>query len=161
MGNTLRVCSRPVFPTSLSTRDSPQFPILSNPAFTPDMGNRNFPTLLQDGLYQTSHFLSTDGWPSITTLISQTGQFKLPFWKALQLHHFLHSLTNPQTFKSSLTTFEDYCLDEGTLPQILSKTYSLLVTPPEPLNLRSCKNGRQTYTIHSRTTKNNLFLYFH
>lgn len=44
IGNTLCICSSTVFSASLSTRDSPLFPILGNPAFTPGLGTNHFPT---------------------------------------------------------------------------------------------------------------------
>lgn len=98
IGNTLCICSRAVFPTNLSTPYSPLFPILGNLAFTPGMGTYNFPALLREGLSQALHFLSTNDWPSIMALTGQSGQIKIPFWKASQLHNFLHSLQNPQRF---------------------------------------------------------------
>lgn len=64
-----------------------------------------------------------------------TGAFRLPFWSALQLHHFLHSLQTPGRFDRRLSTFEEYCSEDGVLTQVLSKTYSLLISPPEHLHL--------------------------
>lgn len=66
-----------------------------------------------------------------------TGLFRLTFWRALQLHHFLCSLPYPQGFGRQQTTFEEYCSDEGTLPQVLSKSYSSLITPSDEQS-RSC-----------------------
>lgn len=74
-------------------------------------------------------FLVWGKWPSIAMLMSDTG----PFWKALQLHHSLNSITNPQGFGCHLTTLEKYCSDTGTLA--LSKTYKLLNTPSEQPHL--------------------------
>lgn len=59
----------------------------------------------------------------------------MPFWSAIQLHHFIHSLANPTHFQRTVTTFENYCLDEGKLPQVLSKTYALLNSPSEQPDL--------------------------
>lgn len=73
----------------------------------------------------------SDSWLSIIALMSDTGSFKLPFWNALQLHHFFNSIPNPQRFNRSLTSFEEYCSDEGTWTQVLSKTYTLLNTPSD------------------------------
>lgn len=38
---------------------------------------------------------------------------------ALQLHNFLHSIPNTQRFNHSVTCFEEYCSDDGTLTQVL------------------------------------------
>lgn len=78
--------------------------------------------LCQAGRYQASHLLATDYWPSIEALREDSGPFRLTFWKALQLHQYLHSLLNPQGFCRNMTTFEEYCSDGGT---VLSKTYNL------------------------------------
>lgn len=82
-------------------------------------------TLLAAGRDRASHFLEDGRWPSIQSPTSDTGHYRLPFWKAIRLHHFLHSIL----------TFEDYCRDEGALPQVLSKTYFLLNSPPEQPDL--------------------------
>lgn len=74
-------------------------------------------------------------WPSIQALMSETGHFQLPFWNALRIHNFLQSLANPAKFNRTLTTFEDYCIDEGALPQALSKIYTLLNSHTEQLDL--------------------------
>lgn len=57
--------------------------------------------------------------------------FRLTFWNAAQLHHFLQTIPNPQTYTRSLTTFEEYCSETEPLPQVLSKMYALLNTPPQ------------------------------
>lgn len=68
------------------------------------------------------------------------GPYRLTIWRALQLHHYLQSLPNPQGVSRNLTTFEEYCSDGGTLPQVLSKTYNLLITLSEPTELSCLKH---------------------
>lgn len=70
----------------------------------------------------------------------------------MQLHHFLHSIANPAQFNRDLTTFEDYCRDEGILPQILPKTYDMLNTPSEKPDLQKW----ETSNARSLMPKNKL-----
>lgn len=61
------------------------------------------------------------------------GNYRLSFWKAVQLQDSLHSIPDPQNFSRQLTTFEEYCSRTELRSQILSKMYSLLNTPsPQP-----------------------------
>lgn len=64
-------------------------------------------------------------------LMNTSGPYQFPYWSAAQLHNFLHSIPNPQSFTRQLSTFEEYCSGIDPLPQILSKTYTLLNTPLE------------------------------
>lgn len=76
------------------------------------------------------------------------------FRSGMQLHHFLHSIANPSQFSRSLTTFEDYCLDEGVLPQVLSKTYALLNFPSDQPQLSFLQKWEvdlnQSFTVLER-----------
>lgn len=87
------------------------------------------------GRFQASHFLMSEGWPPVTTLTNPSCQFNLDFWRALQLHHFLHSLPSPTNFHQPLTTLEEYCTEDGILPHVLSITYKLLIMPPDNFQL--------------------------
>lgn len=131
MGARIRLGSKAISSASLSTGESPLFPILGNPAFPLGLGRFEFKALSRTGQDCALHFLEGDHWPSLQSLMDNDGCFQLPFWSAIQLHHFLHSLANPSHFNWALTTFEEYCVDDGTLPQVLSKTYALLNSPPE------------------------------
>lgn len=76
------------------------------------------------------------------------GSFRLQFWCAAQIHHFLHSIPNPQKFNRQLTTFEEYCSGVNPLPRVLSKTYELLNTPPEQPQLPCLiKWEKDLYTV--------------
>lgn len=59
--------------------------------------------------------------------------------------------TNPRGFSRNLTTFEEYCSAEGTLPRVLSKTYNLLNSPIEQPDLHCLKHWetglQHTFTI--------------
>ena len=110
-------------------------PILGNPGFPPGLRDHHFSNLRQTNHFRGSQFLASDGWPSITALMESAGPFCLPFWNALQLHHFLYTLKSPERFRRQLIIFEEYCTKEGTLTQTLSKMYTLLISPLEQLNL--------------------------
>lgn len=109
--------------------------------------------LCQAGRYQASHLLATDYWPSIEALREDSGPFRLTFWKALQLHQYLHSLLNPQGFCRNMTTFEEYCSDGGT---VLSKTYNLLMSSTEQTYLKKW----QTDLNHILLQNNKIILDF-
>lgn len=87
----------------------------------PGTGSCVLRTLHKSGCDQASSFLRAEQRPSVELLVNNTGPFKLPFWNALQLHHFLNSIPNPQCFGHHLTTFEELCSYEGILSQVLSK----------------------------------------
>lgn len=129
MGTTLRIGSVAIKHHSLSSLDSPLFPILGNPQFSPGLCPHTFGKLRRSGITQASHFLMNGRWPSIKELMSEEGPFKLTLWSALQLRHFLDTIPNPRNFARSLTTFKEYCSDEGNITQVLSKTYSMLNCP--------------------------------
>lgn len=114
---TTRICLHLFVHTSLSSWDSPLIPVLGNPQFH----DATFKTLCDSGRYRTSHFLTDTAWPSISSLTCPLGPFGLDLWRALQLHHFLHSLLSPRDF--SLTTLEEYCSENGVLPEDCSKMY--------------------------------------
>lgn len=80
---------------------------------------------------------------SLAELTDMSGNYRLPFWKATQLHHFLHSIPAPYTFSRPQTTFEDYVWKDGRLILIVhfqrhkSNTLSPLPSsPPCALKLR-------------------------
>lgn len=124
---------------------------------TPGLGTRNFQTFPQDGLDQASHFASIDGWPSITSLMSHLGQFKLPFWKELQLHHFLPSST--PSIQSQLNNL--WRLLFRWRDSTASTVQDLLFTSHPSGVYHFCKSGRQTCTNLSLAPKKHLFLDFH
>lgn len=91
--------------------------------FFPALSSRTYRTLCQSGSDQASHFLGTEQWPSIALLTSDTGSFKLPLLQCTIFYIPYQILY--------LTPFEEYCSDEETLSQVLSKTYNLLSTPSQ------------------------------
>lgn len=86
---------------------------------------------MDTGCFQVSHFLNLDRWPSIPTLMQPDGRFALDFWRTLQLHHFLQTLSSPTEYRKSPTPFESHCMEVGTLPRTLPTMYSILISPPE------------------------------
>lgn len=148
-----------ILATSLSARDSPLYPILGNPAFPPGMELSEYETLASTGRDRASHFLEDNQWPSIQSLTSDTGHFGLPFWKAIWLHHFLHSIANPAKFNRTLMTFEDYCRDEEVLPQVLSKTYAMLNSPSEQPDMSFIQKWETDLQCSFTDAKKNLLLH--
>lgn len=71
----------------------------------------------------------------ITELIAPMGPYRLAFWNAAQIHHFLQATPDPQAYVRQWTTFEEYCTGMEPLPQVLSKMYALLNNPPEQPSL--------------------------
>lgn len=129
IGTTLRIGSVASKQYSLSSSDSPLFPILGNPQFSPGLCLHTFGKLRRTGITQASHFLVNGRWPSIKELMTEEGPFKLTLWPALQLRHFLDTIPNPRNFTRSLTRFEEYCSDEGNITRVLSKIYTMLNYP--------------------------------
>lgn len=110
-------------------------PILGNPKFPPGIAYGQFQTLRNSGCARTLRFVTQDRWPSMTELIDPAGLFKLTFWNAVKLHHFLQTIPNPQSYTRPLTTFEDICSDTEPIKQILSQMYTLLNTPAQTPDL--------------------------
>lgn len=135
IGATLSVGLNILKNTSLTSKQSPLFPILGNPAFEPGLDYSNYETLWESGKDCASHYVEDDHWTSIQSLTNDNGGFQLSFWKAIRLHHFLYSIPELMRYKRDMTMLEEYCRGEGTLPQVLSKTYSLLNTPTEQPDL--------------------------
>lgn len=131
IGTTLRHSHLITSQKSLAFKTSPLFPILVHLNFEPGLHPAEYPTLRSSDCDHAAKFVINRKWPSILELTEATGNFQLPFWKAAQLHHFLHSIPDPQDFTRQLTTFEDLCLGIDPLAHILSQTYSLLNTPKE------------------------------
>lgn len=121
--------------TSLTTKTSPLTPILGNPKFFPGLSSSQFQTLRRSNCVLASQFVQQNKWPSISELMDPVGPFKLLFWNAARIHHFLQTFPNPQSYTRPLTTFEECCKDTEPLPQTLYKMYSLLNTPPQPPRL--------------------------
>lgn len=108
---------------------------IGNPHFSPGLSPKEFPTLRIADCEYASKFVTKEKWPTIPELRDPSGPFQLTFWNAVQIHHFLQSIPDPHSFDGQLTTFEEYFSDEGSLPQVLSKTYALLNTSPEQSQL--------------------------
>lgn len=135
IGTTISVGSQACFTHSLSTTKSPLFPIIGNPQFPPGMDPPIRKRLSTVNCTRAQHFLINGSWALIETFTDGTGPFKLSFWTAIQLRHFLMSIPNPQRFNNPLTTFEELCATEDTLPKVLSLMYSLLISPAEDMTL--------------------------
>lgn len=137
IGNTIKQCLQATLQTSLTTTDSPLTPILGNPKFPPGIGPGPFQTLRDSNCVRAPQFVKHDRWPSIVELMDPTGPFTLTFWNAVQIHHFLQTIANPQSYTRPLTSFEEICSDTEPITQILSRMYTLLNTPMQPPSL-SC-----------------------
>lgn len=114
---------------------SPLFPILGNPQFEPGLRKGNFTALMEQGIFQASHFLTGEAWPTIFSLTTGSLPYCLDFWRAVQLRHFLNTLILPSSYGCTLTIFEEYCNGSSVFHQTLSKTYALLVAPSEDFRL--------------------------
>lgn len=89
----------------------------------------------------------------IVQVCSWKGEEQLPFHSVCCLcEHFLLSLPSPRGFSCQLTTFEEYCSEEGTLPRVLSKAYNLLNCPIEKPDLQCLKHW-ETDLWHSFSIK--------
>lgn len=129
IGNTTRVCFQLISQAHISSHNSPLYPILGNPSFTPGLQDVVFRSLGGTGLYQASHFSTGGRWHTITELSDPAGPFQHDFLRSRQLSHFLHSLKPPATNDQPLTTLEELCNTSGTITHTLSLTYNLLNTP--------------------------------
>lgn len=81
-----------------------------------------FQELSDAGHFQVSHFSSQGRWKTVAQLTDPTGPFRLDFFRALQLRHFLRPIPLPSDASQPLTSIEDYCTAEGALPHALSLT---------------------------------------
>lgn len=160
IGTTLRHSSRTVFHSSLTTRNSPLFPILGHPSFSPGLHPSEYSTLRDSGCDHAAKFVSRGKWPSIVDLTEAAGPFQLPFWEAAQIHHFLHSIPNPQDFSRQLTTFEDLCSETGPISHMLSQTYTLLNTPPEQPQLHCISSWEADLDLTFSTAQKQRIIHF-
>lgn len=134
--NLWHTCALALFYFQIVFCGFPLVPLfLGNPCFAPGLQEGAFRSLLELGRYQASHFLLADTCPILQALMDVAGLFKLDFWRAALLHHFLHSLSSPHKYGWNLTTLEEYCSNQGSLPHTLSKMYHLLVTTPNDFQL--------------------------
>lgn len=129
IGTTLRNSHQIAFHASLTSKNSPLFPTLGNPKFDPGLRSAEFSSLRDSGRDCAAKFVSGGKWPTISDLSNPAGVYHLPFWKAVQLHHFLHSLPDPQDFTREQMPFEALCSEDTPLAHILSQTYMLLISP--------------------------------
>lgn len=95
IGPTTQICSQLFTQVSFSSSNSPLFPILGNLHFTPGFQDKTFRALLDSGSLPGLSFLDIN-W--------MVADLHFDFWKALQLHNFLHSLPPPNSFGQRLTT---------------------------------------------------------
>lgn len=95
IGNTIKQCLQATLQASLTTKESPLTPILGNPKFPPGINSRQFQTLKDSNYVGASQSVRQDKWPSIPELMDPIGPFKLEFWSAVQIHHFLQTFPNP------------------------------------------------------------------
>lgn len=130
IGNTARICAQLISQTALSSQNSPLYPIIGNPLFTPGLGDGIFRKLGEAGLHLASHFSTGGHWRTHTELSDPNGLFRLDFIRTLQLRHFLSSIPPPADSNQMLTTLEVLCTDTGALPYTLSLAYNLLNAPP-------------------------------
>lgn len=150
--------------TSLTSGKSLLTPILGHPKFTSGLQTTEYTTLRNTGLEYASKFVTAGQWPSISELTATTGNYQLSFWKVAQLHHFLHSVPDPQDFSRQLTTFEEYCAGTELLSQILPKMYSLLNTPPHlPFLDRWERDLNRKFSVtqkqHPQLCSQNIYMY--
>lgn len=117
--------------SKLSSIDSPLFPILGNPQFEPGLRKGSFGALIDQGFFQASHFVTLGSWPTLQFMTAGSTPYQQNFWRAVQLRHFLNTLTSPSGYECNLTPFEEYCNGSGLLHQTLSKMYALLAAPLE------------------------------
>lgn len=132
IGPTLKIGFELFSKGKLSAIISPLFPILGNPQFEPGLRKGNFMALMEQGIFQASHFLTGEAWPTIFSLTTGSLPYCLDFWRAVQLRHFLNTLSS---YGRTLTIFEEYCNGSGVFHQTLSKTYALLIAPSEDFRL--------------------------
>lgn len=152
IGNTAKICSVLLSSPSISSSTSPLYPIMGNPLFPPGSGGPNFRNLRDLGLTQASRFVQEGAWPTIPRLVDRSGPFRLDFWGALQLSHFLRTLPAPGLFARPLTIFEESCSETGPMPHILSANYELLTTPAEPHVLNCIQNWERDLGKNYSTT---------
>lgn len=131
IGNMLLQSTQAVNSVSLTTKESPLMPIIGHPSFPQGLLITEYKNLRALNLESAAKFVVTGRWPSMIELTSDSGSFQIPFWSAAKIHHFLHTIPNPQNFTRQLTAYEEYCSGTGHLPQVLSKAYSLLNSPQE------------------------------
>lgn len=122
IGTTLRKRHQISFHTTLTSKNSPLFPILGKPKFEPGLSSAEFSSLRDSGRDYAAKFICGGKWPTISDLSNPAGVYHLPFWKGVQLHHFLHSLPDPQNFTREQTSFEALCSEDTPLAHIPSQT---------------------------------------
>lgn len=160
IGCTISLCARLFSQTTLSHNNSPLRPILGNPRFTLGMSDSKFHALKLLGLHQASLFSTTGRWRTLTELTDLTGQYKLDFLRALQLHHFLHTMTPPNITDRPFTTLEEICTETGTILHTLSLMYKLLITPTEDCRIPYIDKWEGDLNCHFTDTQKQHILTF-
>lgn len=131
IGPTVHIGYKIIQNPRFSTIHSPLFPKLGNLEFPPGLEPWAFENLREKGRFQVSHFLISDTWPTIDSLMQQGGQFEIHFWQALQVRHYLDTLWPLESYQHPCTKFELYCEEKEPLFRTISRMYAMLISPPD------------------------------
>lgn len=73
IGNTARICTKLISKPNISSRNSPLYPIIGHPLFTPGLQDRVFQRLGEAGTHMASHFSSGGCWRTYAELSNPWG----------------------------------------------------------------------------------------
>lgn len=115
----------------ITPETSPLYPILGNALFPPGIDDAAFRHLRNIGCIQVSNYIKEGTRLTIPELMEQEGTFRLKFWNALQITHFLSTLPALRQYIRSFNVFEKFCSEAGLMAHTLAANYRLLILPAE------------------------------
>lgn len=132
IGPTIRnfrtVCRK----SGLSPSPGPMTPLILNPDFPPSIAASD-PTVTPDPTQaRASHFFRNGTLLSQTEMTSALPQLTIPFFKFLQIRHFLGGARTPMIWSRDLAPIEQICATNRPQRHLISALYSLLLSKVPP-----------------------------
>lgn len=110
----------------------PLTPLVDNPDFAPGMPLRNPSHTQGTPPLRASQFFKNGILLSFTALISHFQDYHIPFFKFLQIRHFLNNARPISQWFRDLTPFESLCTSTPPQRHVISEVYSLLFSNCDP-----------------------------
>lgn len=110
----------------------PLTPLVDNPDFEPGVPSHNQPHTQIITPLRTSQFFQNGKLLPFNALLSHLPDYHIPFFKFLQIRHFLNEARPTSQWFRDLTPFETLCTSSLPQKHLISEVYSLLFSEYDP-----------------------------
>lgn len=114
---------------SISTHFDPLTPLHMNKYFPPGKKLRYLTSWFKEGPPMVKHFVAN----LLMVTVYQAGQLGATSWEFHQIQHFIEGSPYRVEFIRDCTEFEELCTLGGPAQHSLSKPYTMLQDPPDPV----------------------------